>query len=107
MIKSRWVRDDRRGGESVGLYSSEPTNEVGAIEVPVTSDRQPTRAGVAVDLSAQGSGLRATPSLRATGGERRWFVLERPRRDTNGGSEKGSEMMMKIEGKRKTAFPAI
>ena len=40
-------------------------------------------------------------------GERRWFVLERPRRDTNGGSEKGSEMMMKIEGKRKTAFPAI
>ena len=59
LIKSRWVRDDRRGGESVGLYSSEPTNEVGAIEVPVTSDRQPTRAGVAVDLSAQGSGLRA------------------------------------------------
>ena len=47
--------------------------------------------------SMKARALRATSGSPADEEERRWFVLERPRRDTNGGSETEVTVTSKLE----------
>ena len=76
-----------------GEVARSDTNEVGEYEVTVTSElhaqAERTKKQKRGGLHPGGGSVllkrkkQKHPALR----ERRWFVLERPRRDTNGGSD--------------------
>ena len=46
-------------------------------------------------------------AVRALGGGIRWFVLERPRRDTNGGSETEVTVTSKLQAKNVIAASRV